>query len=254
MDSIETSTDSGDPDYNNDSLGPDSVLDTDGDGTPDFQDVDADADGVPDLIEGHDNNSNGVADTPPSGTDTDGDGLDDAFDPDNGGTPAPVQDTDVDGTPGFQDVDDDGDGIPTSEEDANGNGDWSDDDCDLDGTPDYLDADSCGPNLLRNDDITSLSSYDLTGIFIKGYPKAPSIPSLDQFGTDTLADLGEGALQTFPNSSNDDDFYDFNVTSPWTDGGDDVLLDNGRPLIFYELDEDVTIYVTKSGDSVQVTW
>ncbi|MDX1748068.1 MAG: LamG-like jellyroll fold domain-containing protein, partial [Halobacteriales archaeon] len=54
---------------------PDSVEgsgDTDGDGTPDFQDTDADGDGIPDSVEG-------------SG-DTDGDGIPDFQDPDGGAT------------------------------------------------------------------------------------------------------------------------------------------------------------------------
>lgn len=54
--------------------------DTDGDGTPDYQDLDSDNDSVVDLIEGNDANMDGVADYPPAGTDTDGDGIDDAFD------------------------------------------------------------------------------------------------------------------------------------------------------------------------------
>ncbi|RYY44418.1 MAG: T9SS type A sorting domain-containing protein, partial [Chitinophagaceae bacterium] len=58
------------------------VTDRDGDGTPDYRDLDTDADGQPDIVEGHDWNLNGVGDeiTTPLGVDTDGDGLDDRFD------------------------------------------------------------------------------------------------------------------------------------------------------------------------------
>ncbi len=56
--------------------------DTDGDGTPDYLDLDSDNDGRPDLVEGWDTDGDGVADTVPSGNDSDNDGLDDAFDVD----------------------------------------------------------------------------------------------------------------------------------------------------------------------------
>ncbi|MEM9188714.1 MAG: hypothetical protein AAGF12_06035 [Myxococcota bacterium] len=113
--------------------------DTDLDGVPDFRELDADDDGIDDATEGHDANMDGVADRTPAGADSDGDGLDDAYDPDNGGTAAPVQDTDADTIPDYQDVDDDADGIATSLEclvpatcpDADG-----------DMMPDYLDADA----------------------------------------------------------------------------------------------------------------
>ena len=59
--------------------------DTDGDGTPDYMDLDTDNDGLADLYEGNDLNLNGVVDDAVvlSGIDTDGDGLDDFFDSDN---------------------------------------------------------------------------------------------------------------------------------------------------------------------------
>ncbi len=56
--------------------------DRDGDGIPDYMDLDSDADGQPDIVEGHDWNFDGFTDeiTTPLGVDTDGDGLDDRFD------------------------------------------------------------------------------------------------------------------------------------------------------------------------------
>ncbi|KJD31017.1 hypothetical protein PK35_16835, partial [Tamlana nanhaiensis] len=67
------------PTYGYDSNGVDNnypgglaLVDTDGDGTPDYIDLDADNDGIPDIEE------NGMANAT-SGTDTDNDGLDDAF-------------------------------------------------------------------------------------------------------------------------------------------------------------------------------
>jgi len=58
------------------------VYDHDGDGTPDYRDLDTDADGQPDIIEGNDFNLNGVMDdiVTLTGLDADGDGLDNRFD------------------------------------------------------------------------------------------------------------------------------------------------------------------------------
>ncbi|WP_462255473.1 T9SS type A sorting domain-containing protein [Ferruginibacter sp.] len=58
------------------------VYDHDGDGIPDYRDLDTDADGQPDIIEGNDFNLNGFMDDIVSltGLDTDGDGLDNRFD------------------------------------------------------------------------------------------------------------------------------------------------------------------------------
>jgi hypothetical protein len=123
-------------------------VDTDNDGNPDFQDLDADNDGVSDLVESGldpaivDTNDDGVVD---DGVDADGDGIQDLVDDNsnfgdtNSLTP---QDTDSDGIPNFQDIDDDNDGVNTIDEDTNGNGDRTDDDTDGDGIPDYLDPDT----------------------------------------------------------------------------------------------------------------
>jgi len=58
------------------------VYDHDGDGIPDYRDLDTDGDGVPDIVEGNDFNLNGWADdlVTLTGLDTDGDGLDNRFD------------------------------------------------------------------------------------------------------------------------------------------------------------------------------
>jgi hypothetical protein len=60
-------------------------VDTDGDSTPDYLDLDTDNDGQIDIIECNDNNFNGLADDNITLTnlDTDGDGLDNRFDNDN---------------------------------------------------------------------------------------------------------------------------------------------------------------------------
>uniref|UniRef100_UPI0025F91D45 gliding motility-associated C-terminal domain-containing protein n=1 Tax=uncultured Draconibacterium sp. TaxID=1573823 RepID=UPI0025F91D45 len=57
------------------------AMDMDLDGTPDFQDLDADNDGIADYIEGWDELPyDSIADVDFIGTDSDGDGLDDAYD------------------------------------------------------------------------------------------------------------------------------------------------------------------------------
>ncbi|MES2556069.1 MAG: gliding motility-associated C-terminal domain-containing protein [Bacteroidota bacterium] len=78
------------------------TADTDLDGTADYHDSDSDNDGTSDQVEGNDANHDCVADFALSGIDTDGDGLDNNYDPTNGGTTAPVQDTDLNGTPDFR--------------------------------------------------------------------------------------------------------------------------------------------------------
>jgi uncharacterized repeat protein (TIGR01451 family) len=58
------------------------LYDHDGDGTPDYRDLDTDGDAQPDIEEGNDFNLNGIKDDDVllTGLDTDGDGLDNKFD------------------------------------------------------------------------------------------------------------------------------------------------------------------------------
>ncbi len=142
--------------------------DSDGDGVPNYLDLDSDNDGINDVIEagGSDPDNDGRIGTGAI-TDTDGDGVSDIVDTDNGGTPLPEPDTDGDGHANFQDIDSDHDGIVDNIEgqatdsytapsgtDANSNG-WDDAydgnaggtaialvDTDGDGTPDYIDTNS----------------------------------------------------------------------------------------------------------------
>ncbi|MEP2024764.1 T9SS type A sorting domain-containing protein, partial [Reichenbachiella sp.] len=161
-------------------------VDTDGNGTDDYRDTDADGDGVSDLIEGHDADFNGFGDWDTDlnnvletgdfanfDSDDDGDGLWNVFDEDDGGTSSAVQNTDGADFADFQDSDDDNDGSLTSGEDENGNGDWTDDftqgqgtavvgttvpdylfrgDYDGDGLADANDADSDNDGLLDTDE------------------------------------------------------------------------------------------------------
>ncbi|MEM8938836.1 MAG: Ig-like domain-containing protein, partial [Bacteroidota bacterium] len=112
-------------------------MDTDEDGVTDAEEVgsnldpannDSDGDGIPDYLD----------------VDDDGDGIltkDENYDGDDDPTD---DDTDRDGIPDYLDTDDDGDGIDTPDEDANEDGDLTNDDCDNEGIPDYLDSDECG--------------------------------------------------------------------------------------------------------------
>lgn len=105
--------------------------DNDGDGVPNYLDLDSDGDGLHDIIEanGVDSDGNGRVDT---GIDADGDGLRDSVDGSVAGSVvlSPV-DTDGDGLADYVDVDSDEDGVPDSREGAL--------DSDRDGIPDYRD-------------------------------------------------------------------------------------------------------------------
>ncbi|MCL4244659.1 MAG: 6-bladed beta-propeller, partial [Candidatus Dadabacteria bacterium] len=84
--------------------------DTDGDGVSDNHDLDSDGDGICDVVEA------GLADEDgdcryDDSTDENGNGLADSLDPDAGGSPAILPDTDGDGIPDYLDGDSDGDGI-----------------------------------------------------------------------------------------------------------------------------------------------
>ncbi len=110
-------------------------VDTDNDGTPDYQDTDSDGDGIPDADEGV--------------TDTDGDGTADYRDTDSDGDNIPdsvetADDADGDGTPNYRDSDSDGDGLNDIYEGTS--------DLEEDGIPNYLDDDSDGDTILDKDE------------------------------------------------------------------------------------------------------
>ena len=122
--------------------GYDAPPDTDGDGTPDYRDLDSDADGIFDNDESGNPNTDTDNDGRVDGPDGDGDGLKDAVDDKptlfGGGSGGP--DTDGDGTPDFRDQDSDGDGI--NDRDEAGDDPSDPDDTDGDGKPDFQDVDS----------------------------------------------------------------------------------------------------------------
>jgi len=99
--------------------------DLDGDGVPNYLDLDTDNDGLADVVEGGGNDVNGDGRLD-AALDLNGDGLADSVDPNLGGTPLPLPDSDGDGLPDYQDLDSDADGIASvleaGENDANNDG------------------------------------------------------------------------------------------------------------------------------------
>jgi len=144
--------------------GYDAPPDTDGDDTPDYQDLDSDGDSIFDLDEGGHGDLDADDDGQIDGDDDDGDGIrdpvddsdldgtPDADDPDAGsfGGAGAGLDTDGDGTPDARDDDSDDDGLP----DADEAGDSPEDpvDTDGDGTPDFQDTDSDDDGVTDDDD------------------------------------------------------------------------------------------------------
>ncbi len=142
-------------DVNNDTV--DDRFDFDFDGIPNHLDLDSDGDGLFDIAETSsaalDANGDGRIDDT---TDTDGDGVLDGVDPDDGGIPSILTNSDTDAAPDFLDVDDDGDGILTATEIADGlvHGNNPDNDA----FPNWLDTDSDGDMV---DDADETDDVDL---------------------------------------------------------------------------------------------
>ena len=154
-DQLETGPDEASLDYDSNSVGGDLPANSDGDGAPDFQDLDSDGDSLSDLVEfGYD----------PDGIDSDGDGaIDLSADADRDGIQDPVDgaddygddetgtgqspDTDSDTIPDFRDIDSDGDLISDSDEAGDSDLATGPVDSDNDGTPDYRDLDSDGDTI-----------------------------------------------------------------------------------------------------------
>ena len=122
------------------------IDDTDSDGEPDYLDIDSDNDGITDTTEagGSDLDGDGAID---DFTDADGDGLDDAVVT----LPLPIDDSDADGIPDYQELDSDADGIPDmieagvtpnqpADTDGDGVNDYQELDSDNDGIPDSIEA------------------------------------------------------------------------------------------------------------------
>jgi len=168
-----------------------SLLDTDGDGTPDYLDLDSDNDGIADLVEagGPDADANGRVD---GFTDADGKGVDDTVQ----ANALPLFDTDGDGTRDFQDADSDNDGLPDSVEspgnlatptdsDQDGAADYREQDSDNDGVSDTQEAgtDSTNPADSNGNGIFDFQeNADAVGSGSNGGGNTPAVPDADGEG------------------------------------------------------------------------
>jgi len=215
-DAVEDAPDSDVATYPENSVDPAAPVDTDGDGAPDYVDLDSDNDTISDLVEGGqgdpeviDTDNNGVVDGP----DTDGDGIQDAADDASGfgdgdSPDVPDSETTPDGTPDYLDVDSDDDGLNDIGEngnaplDADGNG-MVDDitDLDGDGLPDHTDdSDGDGDPLNEAPDMVfgGLPIPDTDGDGI------PNNVDLDD-DNDGIPDTVEENNATVPNGDSDGD-------------------------------------------------
>ena len=206
--------------------GADERVDTDGDGTPDFEDTDSDDDGIPDSVEGQTNTSTGEP------ADSDGDGTYDFRDDDSDGNGVldrdePEGDLDGDATLDFADTDDDGDlirdvdeiGDPAAPTDTDG-----------DGMPDYRDIDSDGDTIgdihegtFDSDDDGVLDRFDLDSDD-DGWTDAEEAGDAD-VGTQPIDTDGD-TIPDFRDADSDGDglsdeaerMYGTSRTNPDTDG------------------------------------
>jgi hypothetical protein len=151
-----------------------SIPNTDGNGNPDYIDIDSDDDGLDDTVEGLSTANYGY---PTTNSDADGDGIIDFFDSNLGGSPITPVDTDNDGTPDYQDLDSDNDAVSDIIEGNDANADgvadvaFSGVDADGDGLDDAFDPGCTGstPNFSSfdyaeedvNDNSIDLGSSDL---------------------------------------------------------------------------------------------
>ncbi|WP_435264335.1 tandem-95 repeat protein [Tenacibaculum sp. nBUS_03] len=227
-DGVIDSNDTGYSDANGDGQDDDSENitepDTDGDGVPDYLDLDSDNDGINDVIEDGnvDVDNDGIAD----GADVDGDGIVDSVDNDdsgfgegNDGEPDNT-DTDGDGVPDYLDLDSDDDGVNDVEEggneDEDGNGLVDGPDSDGDGILDVVDEDDSNFGDSGNSDVNDTDPTDPNS----GGNGVVSDSGIDSDG-DGIADSVDGDDTTFGDS------YDcitvFNEFSPNGDGVNDAL-------------------------------
>ena len=221
-----------------------STCDTDGDGLPDYCDLDSDNDGIADVIEagGTDANGDGIID---GFTDTDSDGFADGLDPLRGGTALADGDQDGDGLENRIDLDADNDGIADIIEaggtDANndGVGDTSTD-TDADGWFNTFDSDDGGTVLpTTNTDGDALANYldldsDSDGITdnVEGQTTvaflAPLGTDTDGDGWDNRYDSDDGGTaitlsnnESVGNPDYTDDDSDGDGLPDWIEGFDD---------------------------------
>ncbi|WP_299435649.1 gliding motility-associated C-terminal domain-containing protein [uncultured Maribacter sp.] len=202
------------------------VVNTDGEDTPDYIDLDSDNDSVPDNNEGNDFNFDGVPDQVYTGEDTDGDGLDDGYEGSDVNDGFDVNDEidnprtdlpDTDGTEdvNYRDLDDDGDGINTPDEDLDGDGNPTNDDTDGDGTPDYLDA--IDDKDTDGDGVPDVADLDDDNDGILDMDEDPNLDGDNNPATDSL-DTDEDGIPNYLDIDADNDGIPDNVEAQTTDG------------------------------------
>lgn len=183
--------------------------DSDGDGTPDYQDEDSDDDGIPDRVEA----INPDCDTHRPPADSDGDGIPNFRDLDSDGNGIPdrdelTDDTDGNGVPDFADSDDDGD--MTSDEQEIGPDPNDPPDSDSDSIPDFRDLDS------DNDLISDFHERgaDTDG---DGLPDYQDLDS-DNDGISDQEEAGDSDLETPPFDTDGDFVPDYRDLDSDNDG------------------------------------
>ncbi len=235
------------------------AFDRDGDGIPDFFDIDSDNDGIYDIVEAgqgdKDTNNDGIYNGLDTGfSDTNFDGLADIYDPNTNGTPLVLRDTDNDGVFDCYDIDADNDGIIDIVEGQNAasyktlsyvdaDNDGLDDAFDqdyggttngtvnTDGTDayDYLDTDS------DNDGTPDqIAAYDIDGDGIAEI--TPSGTDEDQDGLDTSFDLRKSSFDPQNGSQTPTSFPVPAICDRYKYLGD-FNSDDGTPLYLDTRDE-----------------
>ena len=215
------------------------ILNTDGDASPDFLDVDDDGDGINTIFENADPDGNmdpaDAQDTDGDGTpdyldlDDDGDGVYTEFEvsnADNDGNPntgVAIPNTDGDLLPNYLDADDDGDGVDTVFEGVNPDGDGNPNtgaplDTDGNGTLDYLDTDDDGDSIL-----TQFEGADPDG---DGNPNTGATLDSDGDGTFDYLDVdddNDGVYTVFENPDPNNDGIPNDAQDTDGDGTPDYL-------------------------------
>ncbi len=179
--------------------------DTDGDGVPDYLDLDSDNDGIKDLTESGftglvDANNDGVVDGP----DADNDGIQDSADGNDGafGTAnlTTPRDTDGDGAANYRDLDSDNDGIKDLTE--SGRPDLGTLDANNDGVLDGADADGDGIRDNVDTDDAIFGSPETITFMDTDSDTVPNYLDLDS-DNDGIKDLYESGLTGFTDANND---------------------------------------------------
>ncbi|WP_273566277.1 gliding motility-associated C-terminal domain-containing protein [Maribacter halichondriae] len=216
---------------------------TDGNGNPDYLDIDADDDGIVDNIEGQPTGAYQA----PLGADDDGDGIDNQYDPDFvGSTPIPIVDTDTDTTPDFRDLDSDNDTINDIVEgwdtdadgtpetvpanaDADGDGlddNFDNDDADPDPTNGQVPGDFPDAQLSGGDrDWRQALDYDNDGIPDSADPDDDNDGILDIVEGETTDTDGDGIIDKFDLDSDNDGIPDVTEAGGSDPDGDGIIGD-----------------------------